>query len=104
MMTSCQFRNLICITYSSSTLLKLFGGKIRNLEALLVEERLLDGWEPAVRSRMGLTMAAFNGTVLAVEMGIPSDPVKLSKLVSEAEAAQTAGTEETAGTSTAVEA
>jgi hypothetical protein len=89
--------------YSSSTLLKFFGGKVHELEALLVEERLLDGWEPTERARVGLTMAAFNGTVFAVAMGVPSDPVVLEKLVKDAEAAQADTREESAGTSTAVE-
>jgi hypothetical protein len=73
-------------------MLTLFGGKVHDLEALLIEERLLDGWEPKVRSRMGLTIGAFNTTVFKVEFGIPKDPVVLAKLTSDAEVAQQAGT------------
>jgi hypothetical protein len=76
---------------SSSTLIKFFGGKVKDLEALLIDERLLDGWEPEVRDRMGITILAFNRTVFAVEKGIPTDPEVLSELVKEAEAAQGQG-------------
>jgi len=55
---------------NSSTLLKMWGGQVKDLEPLLREERLLEGWETKVRSRMGLTMGAFNRTVLQVELGI----------------------------------
>jgi hypothetical protein len=76
------------LSHSSSTLIKFFGGKVKFLEALLIDERLLDGWEPEVRDRMGITIIAFNRTVFAVEGGIPTDPEVLSELVKEAEAAQ----------------
>jgi hypothetical protein len=55
---------------NSSTLLKMWGGQIKDLEPLLIEERLPCGWETKVRSRMGLTMGAFNKTVIQVEYGI----------------------------------
>jgi hypothetical protein len=53
-------------------MLTIFGGKIEDLEAMLLEERFVEGWEPSVRSRFGLTMMAFNGTVLPVEHGVKS--------------------------------
>jgi hypothetical protein len=56
--------------HSSSTLLTIFGGKIADLEPFLTEERLPEGWESRVRSRMGLTFLAFNRTVLSVERAI----------------------------------
>jgi len=63
---------------NSSTLLTIFGGKIADLEPLLVEERIPQGWESKIRSRMGLTFLAFNRTVLKVENGIKEEPVNAS--------------------------
>ena len=82
------------IPHSSSTLIKFFGGKLKYLEPLLIEERLVDGWEPEVRDRMGITIIAFNRTVFAVERGIPTDPEELRKLVKQAEVAQGRESEE----------
>lgn len=55
---------------SSSTMLTIFGGRIDDLKPMLMEERFSENWEPRIRSRYGLTMAAFNGTVLPVEFGV----------------------------------
>ena len=77
---------------------------MKYLEPLLIEERLVDGWEPEVRDRMGITIISFNRTVFAVERGIPTDPEELSKLVKEAEAAQGHESEETAAASLPTEA
>ncbi|KAJ6560582.1 hypothetical protein DFH09DRAFT_1364750 [Mycena vulgaris] len=55
---------------NSSTLLAIFGGKIADLEPFLNEERIPEGWEPKIRSRMGLTFLDFNRTVFKVERGI----------------------------------
>ncbi|KAJ7732777.1 Chloroperoxidase [Mycena maculata] len=60
---------------NSSTLLTIFGGKVSDLEPFLVEERIPEGWEPKIRSPMGLTFIAFNHTVLKVENGIKEEPV-----------------------------
>jgi hypothetical protein len=57
---------------SSCTMLTIFGGRVKDLEPMLFEERFVEGWEPRIRSRFGLTMMAFNGTVLPVEKGIKS--------------------------------
>lgn len=51
-------------------MLTLFAGSIPDLKPMLIEERFADKWEPRIHSRYGLTMAAFNGTVLPVELGI----------------------------------
>lgn len=51
-------------------MLTIFGGRVDDLKPMLTEERFSENWEPRVRSRYGLTMAAFNGTVLPVEMGV----------------------------------
>ncbi|KAJ6471126.1 Chloroperoxidase [Mycena vitilis] len=65
---------------NASTLLAIFGGKVPELKALLVEERLLEGWESCARQRMGLTFLVFNRTVLKVEKGIKEDAVEAGPL------------------------
>ncbi|KAF1988475.1 Cloroperoxidase [Aulographum hederae CBS 113979] len=64
---------------NSSTMLTLFGGSIADLEPMLTDERFAEHWEPRVLSRFGLTMAAFNGTVIPVQMGVDEKKVKLEK-------------------------
>jgi len=62
---------------NSSTLLFFFGGNVSQLRTFLLEERLPDGWETAVRTAKGLTIASFNTTVNKVEFGITEgDPTK----------------------------
>lgn len=51
-------------------MLTIFGGRVNDLRPMLTEERFADNWEPRVRSPYGLTMAAFNATVLLVELGV----------------------------------
>lgn len=58
------------ISNSSSTMLTIFGGRVDDLRPMLTEERFSENWQPRIRSKYGLTMAAFNGTVLPVEMGV----------------------------------
>jgi len=55
---------------NSSTLLRILGGRISDIRPFLIEERIPEGWEPAVRSRVGLTLANFNFTVLPLEFGV----------------------------------
>ncbi|KAF2029930.1 Cloroperoxidase [Setomelanomma holmii] len=55
---------------NSSTMITIFGGRVDDLKPMLTEERFVDGWEPRILSHFGLTMAAFNGTVLPVELGV----------------------------------
>ncbi|KAG9204722.1 hypothetical protein G6514_000506 [Epicoccum nigrum] len=55
---------------NSSTMLTIFGGRVDDLRPMLTEERFSENWQPRIRSKYGLTMAAFNGTVLPVEMGV----------------------------------
>ena len=57
-------------TCSSSTLLTIFGGRVEDLYSVLTEERLPQGWQPRIRTPMGLTFMAFNTTVTKVELGI----------------------------------
>jgi hypothetical protein len=51
-------------------MLTIFGGRVDDLRPMLTEERFSENWQPRIRSKYGLTMAAFNGTVLPVEMGV----------------------------------
>jgi len=76
---------------NSSTLLTIFGGRIKDIEPLLLEERIPEGWESRVRKRLGLTFASFNFTVLPVEFGINEKKYLAQKAAAEAaEAAETA--------------
>ncbi|KIY71349.1 Cloroperoxidase [Cylindrobasidium torrendii FP15055 ss-10] len=52
---------------NASTMVTIFGGRISDLEIMLLEERIPDGWESRILKRKGLTMQAFNNTVLKVE-------------------------------------
>lgn len=70
-------------------MLTIFGGRVEDLKALLIDERLPDGWQSRVLTRMGLTFATFNATVLKVEHGIDEDKYK------EQQAAASAHTETT---------
>lgn len=51
-------------------MLTIFGGRVNDLRPMLLEERFAEDWEPRIHSRFGLTMAAFNGTVIPVERGV----------------------------------
>jgi hypothetical protein len=53
----------------------IFGGKVTDLELFLKEERIPEGWESKMRSRMGLTFLDFNRTILKVEHAIKETPV-----------------------------
>ncbi|KAG8216080.1 Chloroperoxidase [Butyriboletus roseoflavus] len=55
---------------NSSTMLTIFGGRVEDLRTFLFDERLPEGWESRVRKPYGLTMLAFNSTVLPVEFGV----------------------------------
>jgi len=79
---------------NSSTMLTLFGGSISDLTPMLTEERFAENWEPRVRSRFGLTMAKFNGTVIPVELGVNTKKIK------EAEGKANAGDTAAAGATT----
>jgi hypothetical protein len=67
-------------------LLTIFGGRVDDLESILIEERIPEGWESRIRKRMGLTIAAFNVTIFKVERGIDEKKYKL-KIVADAAAA-----------------
>ena len=58
---------------SGSTLLTIFGGRVRDIYTFLTEERLPECWESRIRDRMGLTFFKFNRTVFRVELGIEEE-------------------------------
>ncbi|SRR6266550_8135585 len=57
----------LSMSYSTSTLLVIFGGRLKDIEMILRDERIPEGWEPRLRKRYGLTIAAFNTSVLPLE-------------------------------------
>lgn len=59
--------------FSSSTLLTIFGGQVKDLRPFLLEERIPDGWQSRIRTPFGLTMAEFNPVVMSVELGIKEE-------------------------------
>jgi hypothetical protein len=58
-------------------MLTIFGGRVNDLQPMLSEERFSENWEPRILSRFGLTMAAFNFTVLPVEMGVDTRALEI---------------------------
>ena len=40
------------------------------LQELLANERIPDGWEPVVREQMGFTISSFTPSALKVELGV----------------------------------
>jgi len=55
---------------NTSFLVTLFGGRVDQLHELLIAERIPDGWEPAVRKRMGFTISSFAPSALKVELRV----------------------------------
>ena len=51
-------------------MLRIFGGKLDDLQTMLLEERIPDGWESSTKARHGLTILSFQDTVKAVAAGI----------------------------------
>ena len=67
---------MLLYSCSSSTLLTIFGGRVDDLETILIDERLPEGWESRIRKQLGLTITSFNSTVLKVEFGINENKYK----------------------------
>lgn len=61
---------------SATTLIRIYGGKVKDLETLLLEERLPKHWEAAPRERFGLTMFSFNKTVKQINSQIDEEKVE----------------------------
>lgn len=73
---------------SSATLLTVFGGRIKDIESILVDERIPDGWESHILKPYGLTLASFNATVLPVELGVNEKKYK-ANLATESKGVET---------------
>jgi hypothetical protein len=74
------------VCYTSATgFLTIFGGRVDDIESILIDERIPDGWESRIRKRKGLTFAAFNPLVYKVERGINEEKYK-AKVAAEAAA------------------
>ncbi|OSX56776.1 hypothetical protein POSPLADRAFT_1050466 [Postia placenta MAD-698-R-SB12] len=58
---------------NSGTLLTIFGGRVQDLRPILLEERIPEGWQPRIRNPAGLTLTAFQPTVLGIELGIEEE-------------------------------
>jgi len=58
---------------NAATLLRLFGGSVKDIRPFLLEERLPAGWQPTERHQMGLTLTAFQSTVMRIELGIKEE-------------------------------
>lgn len=65
------FASASALTYTTSTsfLLTAFGGRVGDLEDILLEERLPEGWEPACKEQKGLSLLVLAITALKVELG-----------------------------------
>jgi len=48
----------------------VFGGRVKDLEVFLTEERIPDGWESRIRESSGLTIRRFNNTAKKIGEGI----------------------------------
>ena len=55
---------------STSMIPLIFGRRADGLRAILLEERLPEGWEPRVRKPYGLTLHTLNFTALLIWLGI----------------------------------
>ena len=77
---------------SASGFLTIFGGLVDDIESILIDERIPDGWESRIRKRKGLTFAAFNPVVYKVERAIDEEKYK-AKVAGEADSAKVAASE-----------
>lgn len=58
------------IFFSAGSLNLVFGGRVKDLEVFLTEERIPDGWESRIRESSGLTIRRFNNTAKKISKGI----------------------------------
>jgi len=59
---------------NSATMTVIFGGRVKDLQVFLKEERFPEGWQPRKRDFFGLSMAVFNISVFGIEWRIPNSP------------------------------
>jgi len=72
---------------SASTLITIFGGQVKDLETILLEERIPEGWESRVRRWFGLTLTQINlSAVMWVENGINEEKYIREKAAAQAKA------------------
>lgn len=68
-------------------MLAIFGGRVKDLEIFLLEERIPEGWESKSRCRFGLTLVQIGfSKVLWIEKGIDEKKYIEKKAAAEAEA------------------
>ncbi|KAJ7109647.1 putative chloroperoxidase [Mycena crocata] len=72
--TPLDLSHRLAASANTSGFLVIFGGKVTDLELFLKEERIPEGWESKMRSRMGLTFLDFNRTILKGERAIREEP------------------------------
>ena len=78
-------------------MLTIFGGRVKDLESILVDERIPDGWESRILKPYGLTVASFNTVVLPVEFGINEKKYQAKLAAEPREAEASTGREEATG-------
>jgi len=76
-------------------MLTIFGGRIADLESILINEQIPEGWESRIRKKMGLTFASFNITVFKIEFGVNEKKYK-AKIDASAPRTEDAATNEVA--------
>lgn len=85
-----DFAHRLFASSNASTLLTIFGGRVKDLETILLEERLPEGWESRVRRRFGLTLAQINlSKTLWVEYGVDEKKYIQEKAAAQAKVAAT---------------
>jgi len=67
---SLDFFHKLIGSLNASFFLTIFGGRVDDLQTILIEERIPEGWESRVRSRKGTTVTGSIFKVLRIEGGI----------------------------------
>ncbi|KIM40630.1 hypothetical protein M413DRAFT_446057 [Hebeloma cylindrosporum] len=67
---SLDFFHKLIGSLNASFFLTILGGRVDDLQSILIEERIPEGWESRVRSRRGLTFTGSIFKVLRIEGGI----------------------------------
>jgi hypothetical protein len=67
---SLTFNHRMFSTANTCTFLAIFGGRQKDIGIILTEERIPEGWEPRNRKQYGLTLSAFNITVIPLEFQV----------------------------------
>jgi len=75
---SLDFFHKLISSLNSSFFLTIFGGRVDDLQSILTDERIPEGWESHVRARKGLTFVSAIPTLLAVQIRINEKKYKAS--------------------------